>query len=103
MTKELKFQNSQKYILLKRISSKFYIKLSPFRSSPPEVFSKEDVPQTSSKPKGEHHYRSTILIKPLCNFIKITHMHRYAFENLQHICRVPPLPGEHLWRTASAC
>ena len=44
MTKELKFQNPQSYILLKRINSKLYIKLSLFRSSPPEVFSKEDAP-----------------------------------------------------------
>ena len=46
MTKELKFQNPQKHILLKRINSKLYIKLSPFRSSLPEVLSKEDAPQT---------------------------------------------------------
>ena len=39
MTKELEFQNPQKYVLLKTKTSKLYIKLSPFRSSPPEVLS----------------------------------------------------------------
>ena len=29
--------------------------------------------------------------KPLCSFIKITLMHRHAFENPQHICRTTPL------------
>ena len=61
-----------------------YIKLSPFRSSPPEVFFNEDEPQTWSKPTGEHQHRSAISTKPLCNFIKIKTMHRYAPENPQN-------------------
>ena len=89
MTKKLKFWNPQRHILLKRIDWKLYVKLSPFRSSPPHLFSKKDDPQTLSKPTGEQQRRSAISTKPLCNFLKITPTHSYAPEISQHICRTP--------------
>ena len=63
-----------------------HIKLSPFRSSPPEVFSMEDAPRNEENPQ-ENTNTSAISTKLLCNFIKITPMDRYAPENSQHICR----------------
>ena len=41
------------------------------------------------KKKPEQKCRSAISTKPLCNFIKIIHTHRYAPENSQHILRTP--------------
>ena len=55
-----------------------------FRSSPPEVFSNKDPVQIRSEPAGEQTCRSAIPTKPLCNFIEITFMHEYAFENPHH-------------------
>ena len=52
------------------------MKVSMFRSSPPEVFSKKDAAQIRSKPTGEQPRRSAISTKPLCNFIEITPTHR---------------------------
>ena len=62
-----------------------------FRSSPPEVFSKNDAVQIQSKPTGEQARRSPISTKALCNFIEITLMHGCSLENPQHT-RKTPLP-----------
>ena len=91
MTNELKFQNPQKYILLKRINSKLY-KLSPFRSSPPEVLSKEDVRQTWSKPTGERQHRS--------DKDKHTQQSRFATSSKSRPCTdTPPKSAAHLQNT----
>ena len=58
-----------------------------FRSSPPEVFSKKDTPQTRSKPTGEQPRRSAISTKLLCNFTEITPTHGCSPENPQHTRR----------------
>ena len=68
-----------------------YIKLSPFRNCPPEVFSKKDALRHEVNPQKEHQQRSTSSTKALCNFVKITPMHRYAPGNPQHIHKTPPL------------
>ena len=47
------------------------MKLSLFRSSLPEMFSKKDVLQAQNKPTGERLCRSMISIKSLCKFIEI--------------------------------
>ena len=78
-----------------------------FRSSPPEVFSKNDAVQIRSKPTGEQPRRSVISTKPPCNFIEITPIHGCAPENPQHTRRTP-LPRkthleEDLWETVPVC
>ena len=52
-----------------------------FRSSPSEVFSKEDPLHTQSEPTGEQPQRSAISTMLLCNFIKVTNTHGRAPEN----------------------
>ena len=66
-----------------------HIKVSMFKSSPPDVFSKKDAAQTRSKPTGEQPRRSAISTKPLCNFIEITTTHRCAPENPKYTSRTP--------------
>ena len=70
---------TQRYGLLKRINWKLYIKLSLFRSSPPEVFPKKDQEIKNAEAQSQQ--------EPLCNFIKITPSHRHIFINSRHICR----------------
>ena len=60
-----------------------------FRSSPPEVFSKNDTVQIRREPTGEETRRSAIPTKPLCNFIEITPMHGCTSENPHHTCKTP--------------
>ena len=60
---------------------KLYIKLSMFRSSPPEVFFKKDALQTRSKPTAEQRRRSATRTKSLYNFIEITPTHGCTPEN----------------------
>ena len=60
-----------------------------FRSSPPEVFSKEDALQIKSNLTEEQPGGSTISTKPLCNFIEMTPMHGCAPENPQYTRRTP--------------
>ena len=63
-----------------------------FRSSPPEVFSKNDTVQIRREPTGEETHRRAIPTNPLCNFIEITPMHGCAPENPHHT-RKTPLPN----------
>ena len=73
-----------------------------FRSSPPEVFSNKDAVQIQSEPTGEQTCKSTILTKPLCDFIEITPMHGCTLRI--HITPAKHLsPGEHLWETTPVC
>ena len=65
------------------------LKISAFRSSPPEVFLAKDVLEISSKFTGEHSCGRVILIKLLCNFTEIALWHRCCLANLLHIFRTP--------------
>ena len=66
ITNLLKLQKNQNFKILKSIvkNNKFK-KVSMFRSSPPEVFSKKDALQIQSKPTGEQPRRSAISTKSL--------------------------------------
>ena len=66
-----------------------HIKVSMFRSSPAEVFSKKGAAEIRNKPTGEQPHRSVISTKPLCNFIEITPTHRCAPENPKDTRRTP--------------
>ena len=79
-----------------------YIKLSPFRNSPPEVFSEEDASRNEVNPGENTNTEAqsqqspfTIFLKPHpCTDMPLEIPSTYA----EH-----PSPGEHLWRTDSAC
>ena len=58
-----------------------------FRSSRPEVFLEKGVLKVRSKFTGEHHGRSAISIKLLCDFNEIVLRHGYSPVNLLRIFR----------------
>ena len=65
------------------------MRLSVFRSSPPEVCSQKDTRQTRSKLAGKQLRRSAISRKLPKNFIEIKPLHGCASKNLQHTYRTP--------------
>ena len=79
-----------------------HIKLSLFRGSPLEVFSKKDAPETWSKPTGEQQCRSAISNKSALQ-LNWNHTHAQIHPKIRSTCAEHPPPGEHLWGTASAC
>ena len=79
-----------------------YIKLSPFRSSPPKVFSKEDGPRHGANPQEKtntevrsQQSRFATLLKSHSSTDMPAEIHNTSAEH--------PAPGEHLWGAASAC
>ena len=75
-----------------------HIKLSPFKSSPPEVFSKEDAPRNEVNPQENtntdarsQQSRFAILLKP--------HPCTDTPPKILSTSAEHPSPGEQLWRT----
>ena len=78
---------------------KIVYKLSLFRSSPPEVFSKKYALQTLSKPAGEQQCWSAISTKPLHK----SHPRPDVPPKIRSTPAEHPPPGEHFWETAFVC
>ena len=79
-----------------------YIKLSPFRSSPPKVFSKEDAPRHEANPqentnteKQSQQSRFATLLKSHSSTDMPAEIHSTSAEH--------PALGEHFWGAAPAC
>ena len=91
-----------------------FFRLSPSRSSRPEVFLVKGVLKISSKFTGEHPCRSVISIKLLCNFIETKLWHRCSPVNFLHIFRTSfslntsrwlllPILDEHKYTVVPFC
>ena len=77
-----------------------FIRLSPFRSSPPELFSKEDAPRHEANPQEYNNAEARSQQSRFATLLKL-----HALTNMPPKIRSTsaehPPPGKHVWGTSS--